>query len=530
PTSTSSTTTSTTTETSSTTPTTSTITSTITTSTSTTFPITTTETTSTSSQSSTSTATTTVSTTTTSQPPEDPCLNNDCLSQNQKCVPLSASDYKCVCGFPAIKETEDSDVFCNIVPTYDPYGGRVVIQLNSERDLTSDFTTDYIALRSEIEGNFDNDLFAKISHVSYFGLLETVSDLTLTVVFYINVQSDGTNPADISGLLEDIESRLGQQLHSTSYTMDLSTLEITKSLITCSTLNICAAGLDKYALCSNNATSNITQCTCSKGFREQYSICQDDDDCKGNPCANYGDNDAVCNDFYGYFKCNCSTGFIYANDDGCVPDPTLKNPCSPDPCDSDKSKCVKALNEVGYECKCFFPFVRRPDGSCSKTKPGKDKVYNITIPLTSLTVWTDDLSDPNSLAFLKLKKDAEKFIKAIFKDAVGQIQGFSKRPAATGRFFPSIPSPYRQQKSQKTYAFVELSVFDDSDCTDCDDSHECISESSSKKCICKPGMEQVGVNGNIAICEDVNECKDRNPCASYGDFGSKCINHDGRFL
>ncbi|KAK2712058.1 hypothetical protein QYM36_010924, partial [Artemia franciscana] len=411
----------------------------------------------------------------------DPCtpdIISKCISSNAKCKPsLSYPFYKCICGFPTVQTiAEDGKTTCSIDPKMDTYGGQLIILPKSVNisSLELSYSIDTILLRDEVE-IFLSALFPDPDITYFDGFSNEV-----TVLFYINAKSDGSIAADLSSRISAALSAADALALPSSFTPKIETLEVTKNNLTCDRINLCVSGDDKYAICSDGTEGTGQICTCSIGFKEQYNICQDKDDCVSNPCNDAGDTTATCTDKVGYFECSCSDDYIFSTNVGCVRDPRSDNPCDSSPCDEATSECVLTLNIQGYECKCNYPFVKRSNGKCSRIIEGKEKVFNITIPLSGNIKWSAELADRNSLSFLKLKQDANKFIKVVFKDAVGQIQGFSK--SETGKFRNRFSPFKRRQRSYETEVLVELQTVEQTECDDCHDALRCGGNESSENC------------------------------------------------
>ncbi|XP_051880023.1 nidogen-1 [Pristis pectinata] len=115
-------------------------------------------------------------------------------------------------------------------------------------------------------------------------------------------------------------------------------------------------GCDTNAACRPGQGNQFT-CECSAGFYGDGQTCYDVDECRDNPsiCGNY----AVCNNQPGTFRCECFTGYQFA-DDGrtCVAVQRPENPCQTRThnCDSpDRARCIY-IGDSDYMCVCLAGF------------------------------------------------------------------------------------------------------------------------------------------------------------------------------
>ncbi|XP_048453046.1 nidogen-1 [Rhincodon typus] len=113
---------------------------------------------------------------------------------------------------------------------------------------------------------------------------------------------------------------------------------------------------DTNAACRPEQGNRFT-CECSAGFYGDGQTCYDVDECRDDPsiCGNY----AVCNNQPGTYRCECFTGYQFA-DDGrtCVAVQRPDNPCQTEThnCDSpDRARCIYAGGS-DFMCVCLPGF------------------------------------------------------------------------------------------------------------------------------------------------------------------------------
>ncbi|XP_043535972.1 nidogen-1 [Chiloscyllium plagiosum] len=115
-------------------------------------------------------------------------------------------------------------------------------------------------------------------------------------------------------------------------------------------------GCDTNAACRPGQGNRFT-CECSAGFYGDGQTCYDVDECRDDPsiCGNY----AVCNNQPGTFRCECFTGYQFAEDGRtCVAVQRPNNPCQTERhnCDSpDRARCIYTGGS-DFMCVCLPGF------------------------------------------------------------------------------------------------------------------------------------------------------------------------------
>ncbi|PAA47595.1 hypothetical protein BOX15_Mlig002622g2, partial [Macrostomum lignano] len=229
-------------------------------------------------------------------------------------------------------------------------------------------------------------------------------------------------------------------------------------------------GCHKYGFCGFE--NDMYDCHCKKGFHGNGVVCDDDDECalgaatKTGPCSPH----ATCRNTVGSFNCTCNSGW---RGDGIVCDDI--DECEENkPCNATTEECFNSPGS--FECRCQDGFMRN-----SKTKQCDDK---------------DEC---------KLNQHS-------------CHRASTKCRNTYGRYECDCKSGYERVNRNKCKNINECS---NSTLNNCHRSYATCTDTPGRyKCTCHQGF-----TGNGTVCEDVDECKNKNACY----FNATCTNTIGSF-
>ncbi|XP_065557336.1 uncharacterized protein LOC136025339 isoform X2 [Artemia franciscana] len=94
-----------------------------------------------------------------------------------------------------------------------------------------------------------------------------------------------------------------------------------------------------------------------------------------------------------------------------------------DLCMTLNSTCVPARDLISYTCECKYPYIGT-NGTCQRADEVQGRVYQINLPLRSDSPWSKELANPLSHRYQRMKRNAERFLKAMFPGFSSSVLGF----------------------------------------------------------------------------------------------------------
>ncbi|XP_071941365.1 uncharacterized protein [Antedon mediterranea] len=347
------------------------------------------------------------------------------------------------------------------------------------------------------------------------------------------------------------------------------------------------------------------RCECSPGYVNENDTCVDINECKiptSIPDLILRKCDGLCTNFDGTYECRCLNGQIQAPDgrtcidiDECAHD-TL-NDCAPP---SEGGNCTDLIAPLRYKCSCLsgyqgngrscevmdtcsvepcegenmicenYPGSRRCycEPGYYKTERGDcqrvEQTYSTFVTLDGpQDVFTDELKDKTSDAYIQMATDIELSLEAEFQEKYGDaflmctVESF-----ASGSIVANVATFFNAEykgdlaeintfiKDDAIYCdkgicnigditnvnsaktgiedLDECAISKASDIELCLPHSMCINEVGSYTCACMEGFQSVLKSNKQVFCEDLNECEQNSGICS-SKINSYCVNTYGGY-
>ncbi|XP_034462656.1 latent-transforming growth factor beta-binding protein 3 isoform X2 [Hippoglossus hippoglossus] len=265
--------------------------------------------------------------------------------------------------------------------------------------------------------------------------------------------------------------------------------------------NICGRGE-----CENSLNGHICHCHPGYHLNPQRNICEDDDECKSEPC---GHGRGLCVNIEGSYKCLCRQGYKHMVQHGrlkCID----VNECSKQDICGVGGQCINLPGS--YKCECHSGF-----RSKSHRHPACEDINECLNPDTCPNEQCENT--PGSYECVPCLPGHEARSGTCYDINECQKPGI----CPNGRC-ENLPGTYRCLCNEGFLPLADSKGCNDIDeCEDvrlCANGH-CINTEGSFQCQCYPGYQRTQEGSH---CEDINECERPSNCQR-----GHCINSMGSY-